>query len=378
MFYRLHTDGTRQHADLRGLFAGPTRTPCWLIGGGPSLSALPTDEIAASSAPKFAVNLAGHGLLRPDFWTSYDPTARFHRSIYLDPSVTKFVHRGRAMDLVPETTFKVCDCPATFFFNRDPHRGFHNFPDQPCGLREDADSIAQCEEPASAICDWQDSLIQAIEIACHLGFRTLYLAGCEMVIRPTQQQIDLAHANGVDYIDREPLRGFFDRCRKSGLTDEQLQADAPTSQYHFEEAKPLAAAIQTDFHYFRVAQYLRLSRRAMSLAGLELISVTPGSRLNDYFDYRPADEGLTEISNQYGDPRRESTQGRYTEPSLRQPDGLAPMCDFPPHNWPKGRPAAQVQPDQEAPKLRSSTSSRRRLRRAIEDLPEIAVPLPDH
>src|SRR5262245_23167651 len=91
MFYRLHTDGTRTEVALADAYAGPTRTACWLIGGGPSLVELPCQAIARSPVPKFAVNLAGTRLLRPTFWTSYDPSARFHRSIYLDASVTKFV-----------------------------------------------------------------------------------------------------------------------------------------------------------------------------------------------------------------------------------------------------------------------------------------------
>lgn len=378
MFYRLTTDGVRQDVSLESTFAGPTPTPCWIIGGGPSLSLLPTAAIAASPAPKFAVNLAGHHLLRPTFWTSYDPTARFHRSIYLDPSVIKFVHRCRAMDLVPETTFKVCESPSLYFFDRDPERGFHNYPELPPGASGSGGTANAREQPAAGkISDWQDSLVQSIEIAWQLGFRTLYLAGCDMVIRPPVEQLQLAAAVNIAYEPLEPLRSFYDRCRQAGLSDEQLARHSPDRQYHFDESKPLTAAAQTDFHYFRVAQYLRLSRRTMALAGLRLISVTPESRLNDAFEYSDVALALDSVHQLVGDPRCESTPGRYTGKESRQPTGLAPMRDFPPHNWPrlKADRQAAIQPPNQQRAARPPGENRKRFREALADPPEVPVPL---
>jgi hypothetical protein len=384
MFFRLHTDGVAQPVDLRGLFAGPERTACWIIGGGPSLADLPTGRIAASPLPKFCVNLAGHGLLRPTFWTSYDPTCRFQRSIYLDPSILKFVHRCRAMDLVPESTFKVCDCPATLFFEREPLRGFHDFLSQETRVKRQESQ--ERRDPAngsgllsldSGLTDWQDSLIQAIEIAFHLGFRKLYLAGCDMVVRPSAEQLALAKTAGIEHQPRETLRSFFDRCRQSGLPLSRFERLPQPGLYHFDESKSLAAAIQTDLHYFRVAQYLRLSRRAMSLAGLELISVTPDSRLNDCFAYIRIDETLTEIQSEVGDPSAEPTRGRYSQSQARLPDGLSPMKDFPPHNWKRrGEPPRTEPKPQRHPHPQAATPARGAARRGAappDALPEIPV-----
>jgi hypothetical protein len=368
MFYRLSPDGARRDVDLGDACAGPGRTPCWIIGGGPSLADLPAAEVAASPAAKFAVNLAGHGVLRPDFWTSYDPTARFLKSIYLDASITKFVHRARAMDLAPGTTFKVCECPATLFFDRQPQRGYHDFPAGGSGWSRPGGGAAS-DSPAQ-VTDWQDSLIQAIDIAWRLGFRTLYLVGCEMLVRPSAALVEAARRAGVEYRDREPLQDFMNRCRRAGCAPEELEAAGTAGQYHFDEVKPLAAAVQTDLHYFRVAQYLRLSRRAMSLAGLELISVTAGSRLNDYFRHLTVAEALAEVRRAVGDPATESTRGKYTSQSP-PPDDLAPMRDLPPHNWPRDkRPAAAALAEKDQQR-------RTRLRAALAELPEIAVPAGD-
>lgn len=316
-FYRLHTDDTRQFVPLEGTFAGPVASACWLIGGGPSLARLPWREIAGSPIPRMCVNLSGARLLRPTFWTSYDPSARFHRSVYLDPGVMKFVHRRRALDLVPETTFKVCDCPNLYFFDRDRERGFADF------LAPDRSGIA----------DWADSLVQAIDILHRLGFRTLYLAGCEMRIRPSPAQIARAAERGVTYNRRGVLQDFLKNCEAAGASAAELDALSSVEQYHFGERKPLRAAANTDFHYFRVVQYLRLSRRSMSLAGLRLVSVTPHSRLNDFFPYEPVRHVVRRLAREIGDPATEPTVGLYQDQEPRTPPHIGPMRDFCPQNW---------------------------------------------
>jgi hypothetical protein len=326
MFYRLNTDGTRRDIELGDLFAGPVRTACWIVGGGPSLSELPCAEIARSPAAKLGINLGGARLIRPNLWTSYDPSARFHRSVYLDASIWKFVHARRAMDLVPETTFKVCECPGTLFFDRDPQRGFADF----------------LPAVAKGVVDWNDTFVQAIEIAYRLGFRVLYLAGCDFHVRPSMAQIERAQGAGVGYAPRELLGDFCERCSAAGISRAELESLEPPAQYHFDERKPLGAAIQTDQHYFRTAQYLRLCRRALSLVGVELVSVTPESRLNDHFPYRAADEVLADLGATVGRPDEEPTRGLYTRVGMRTPAGVGPMRDLKPHHWKKkGEPPAE-------------------------------------
>ncbi|WP_437225283.1 hypothetical protein SH661x_003997 [Planctomicrobium sp. SH661] len=355
MFLRRATDGTRIPMPLENQFAGPTSTPCWIIGAGPSLNQLAADQIVNSPAPRFCINLAGSGLLRPHFWTSYDPTARFHRSIYLDPGVMKFVHEGRAMDLVPETTFKVCDSPSLYLIDRERQRGFHDFPGT----------------GTSPVTDWQDSLIQAIEIAFRLGFRELYLVGCEMTVRPSPALLKIASGKGVRYQPRELLGTFIRRCEEAGLARRELEELSTDSQYHFDEQKSLTAAIQTDAHYFRIVQTLRLCRRSMALAGLQLHSVTPRSRLNADFPCLSVAQACQRIQKLPGDPRSEQTRGRYSENRDRRPKHLTQMRDVRPHFWPvegKGAAAAAAPVKEQIPPDPHS-----RLLRAIDALPEIPI-----
>jgi len=300
-FFRLATDQHLTPAAWDGVCAGPVPAACWMIGGGPSLARLPCEDIARSPAPKFAINLAGHRLMRPNFWTAYDPSIRFHKSLYLDAGIVKFLPRSRAMDLVPESNFKVCDCPQTYFFDRDPQRGYHDF----------------LSSETLGIVDWADSLVQAIDIAYRLGFRKLYLAGCELLVRPSRELIARAARVDVTYTDGEPLADFVRRCRAAGLNDHDLQASQLERQYHFDEEKPFESAVRTDTHYFRIVQSLRLCRSAMATAGLQLISVTPRSRLNDFFPYQPAEAVLDELRQEIGDPACEPTRGLYTQTTDR-------------------------------------------------------------
>ncbi len=312
MFYQMHTDRQLQPVDLAHRFAGPMASSCWLIGGGPSLAELPIEEIARTPTPRMAINLAGTHLLRPTFWTAYDPSSRFHRSVYLDPSIMKFVPKRRGMDLVPGTTFKVCESPNLFVFEQDKQRGFANF----------------VHPLHQTIIDWADSFVQAIDILYQLGFRKIYLAGCDMQVHPSESMKTLAQNRGLSYDERSPLRTFVDRCRHIGLSRQQLDELERPPQYHFDEDKPLMSAVNTDMHYFKVVQFLRLSRRAMSLAGLELISVTPGSRLNDHFRYQEAGEVCRELRAIVGDPSMETTRGRYTRIDVQGTDARHEMKDL--------------------------------------------------
>ncbi len=231
LFARLETDGNETAMRLEDLYAGPQPSACWLIGGGPSLSMLPTRRIAASALPKMSINLAGIRLLRPNFWTSYDPTARFHRSIYLDPGITKFVHRRRAMEIVPNSTFKVCECPNVLVFDRQK-RGYSEF----------------VSPLATGILDWADSLVQAIDLLYRLGFRIIYLAGCEMQIRLSPQQKNFARNRGIEHDSRLPLKHFMRQCKRGGIASQDFDRIPGPSQYHFDDRKPFAAAVQTDWH----------------------------------------------------------------------------------------------------------------------------------
>ena len=173
-------------------------------------------------------------------------------------------------------------------------------------------------------------MMQAIDILYRLGFRTIYLAGCEMRVRPSPEHLRWAEQAGCESRPLESLSDFLKRFAEHGVSRSELEQLAAGQQYHFDERKPLAAAVQTDQHYFRIAQCLRLSRSCLVDHGLDLISVTPGSRLNDYFPYRPVEGVLDDIRQTVGNPQQENTRGCYTETVPRWSTELGPIGDVPP------------------------------------------------
>lgn len=318
-FFRGTTDRQRIVANLKGNYLAPYGSACWLIGGGPSLTQEMADVIQRTPVPVMGVNLAGSGLLRPTFWTSYDPTSRFLQSVYLDAGIMKFVNFRRSSDLAPETTYKVCECPNLYFFEGDRERGFDDFLDW----------------NHNRIADWNDSFVQAIDILYQLGFRRIFLAGCEMHIKVSDEMRRYANVREVSLGENVSLSEFVSECERRGICRKELMGLDSARVYHFDQEKSLAAAIATDAHYFRVSQFLRLSRLSMSRVGLQLVSVTPGSRLNDYFPYQDVAEVAAEICEHVGNPSEEVTAGLYAKTGPRLPKLDWRMRDFQPLHWPE-------------------------------------------
>lgn len=363
LFSRMATDGTSVDVteSLMNLYAGTESTACWIVGAGPSLLTAPVDLIERSPAPKIGVNLSGRGpdghppLLTPDIWTCYDPTIRFHRSIFLNPRTAKFIRSPRYRDLVPDTTFKVCDCPSTYLIKTSGgRRGYTDF------LDPKAESILDC----------LDSFCQALDIGFRLGFRTFYCVGTDFITRPSDAQIQLARSRGVDYVDGEVLHldrdqnprrsdllsHFIDACVKHwggaerSVVIKELEAVDREGQYSFDERKPIISAVQSDAHYWRTVQYLRQSRRNMALNGVKLISCTPGSRLNAWFPQTTPEGAALTIRQQCGIPEAELNSGRYGRTFEQLAPKLPYHSDIPPYDWKNGkRPEVGPPPEVDIP-----------------------------
>lgn len=404
IFNRLGTDDSVIPCPhLEGSYSAAFPAPVFLIGGGPSLTSMPVDLINRTPAPKFCMNLAGSGkdghppLIRPNLWSSYDPSVRFHKSIYLDPSIQKFVCRSRRMDLIPDSLYKVCDAPNLFFFDRK-QRGYRDFIGGDDGIVDCRDTFAQC-----------------LDICYRLGFRTIYLLGTEMQVSPSHAQIEVAREAGVKYdktrgettwhdpatnneITRSTLADFVTACRLAGLMPKCSECDGKPvigdgtmepcatcggsgeewkilqvdreEQYAFSERKPFQSAISTDNHYFTVAQHLRLARRSFVDRGLRIISCTPRSRLNDIFEYVSVEQACLDITRLIGDPLTESTAGLYTG-SRSAGTGFRHTRDIPPYRWDTGDhkgPIPQEAIDAVAAVKADQNSRGRFLNRIIENL----------
>lgn len=364
---------------IENRYLAPFPAPLWLIGAGPSLRDEDIEAINASPAPKFCMNLSGCDrdgkppMIRPDFWTAYDTTCRFHRSVYLDPGVTKFVCKSRRMDIIAGTPYRVYQAPNTYFFERE-YRHFEKF------LNPESGKILDC----------QDTFIQAIDIAYRLGFRKIFMVGVELAVLPSDEQILLAGENGVEY-DMETmstvmekgrgplLRDFDARCIQKGMQrdcnpGEDCDNDGKKrtildvgrpQHYSMSESRKWQTTLRADEHYYRTTQYLRMSMTSLSQHGLQLVCCTSPSRLADYFGYTPVGDACAWIHDMVGNPAEETCAGKYEEVD-KPGDGFMPIRDYKPHG---------IDPENTVNNFHRKTDDERLVafREKIADIPEEAL-----
>lgn len=351
LFYRStvggkHTDAT---ATLRGLYSSPKGVGCWIIGGGPSILTLPPETLAAinaSPAPKFAINLAGRGpdssgwLIKPTLWTSFDPTTSFTPSIFNDPTITKFVRKGREMDLVPGSPTKLCSCPSTFFIGRQGTVDFEDF------------------LPTDRVNDSRDSFIQALSIGYLLGFREFYLVGVDMKIVPSDAQLEawgvgrtvMWKEGAKEPVQSDLLKHIVETAAKAQKKTKEAiikegEAVEREGQYAFCERKDLGAALHADMHYWERVQELRLAAPFLVDAGVSLLQTNFDSRLNeavcDAVYEAEISSILDTLSESVGCPKNETTVGKYTG----KPKDYIPVYqrDVKPYRWPEQAKKADPQ-----------------------------------
>lgn len=334
IFFRSNTDKVRTECpELLNMYLGShAPPPVWIVGSGPSLNSESAKIIRSTNAPVMAMNFSGRGddgeppLITPDLWTAFDPSPRFHGSIFMNPLVKKFINGGRTMDIVPGTALKACDMPNMYFYDLE-NRPYSEF------FTEEGVGILHC----------LDSLILALDICFRLGFRTFYLVGTDLRISPSKEQRELCESKGIrfvsdiswemldpkygqapnkeqtDKVTTDILRHLLLELVRKGAADNVTKAatllescNAREDQYRFTERKPAMAAATCDEHYWRTIQYLRLAKKNMIQKGVKLINCTEGSRLAPFFGYNSVEDSAKEISQLYPDPSSEPTTGRYT------------------------------------------------------------------
>ena len=74
---------------LRGMISSKS---VFLIGGGPSINALPLELLAKKGVWSLAINnVAAHPRIRPQAFIAADPPEKFSHSIWADPGIMKFI-----------------------------------------------------------------------------------------------------------------------------------------------------------------------------------------------------------------------------------------------------------------------------------------------
>ncbi|GIX05581.1 MAG: hypothetical protein KatS3mg114_1450 [Planctomycetaceae bacterium] len=320
LFHRWDLTGQLQPLGLEQLWGGAQPPACWIMGTGPSWQQLPSAEIGRSPWPRWALNHFPPSQPPPQFFTAYDPPPRFARQVWRDARILKLIPQRWADILLPGTSLAVCECPGVIFFTSDADR-------------EPQQLLAP---QAGGIADFRDTFLQALELAWWLGFRRLYAVGCEFRVEPPAEWLAHARRLQIPLNDQPSLATLYDRLKQRGWDPSALSAEITYSVYHFAHRRSWTEAVACDRHYQRVVQQLRLARTNLSRYGLQLISVTPGSRLNDWFPYKPIEEVLAEadravpcetIPTWYQQPTSCSTSSAYDAALCSLWTPLAPPRD---------------------------------------------------
>lgn len=173
---------------LRDQFAGQR---CFLLGGGPSLKSV---DLAALQRPGITIAAMNNvaTMIRPDIWFCVDQPRNFHETIWRDPGVMKFtfdkhlptcsVDSWNGKEFV-HSGLRARDCPNVWGF---AHR--HGW---------DANSFLTDHVPTWGVnSDTEDPektsrhqsvMLPSLWLLYWLGFRTVYLLGCDFTIPPNWQ-----------------------------------------------------------------------------------------------------------------------------------------------------------------------------------------------
>jgi hypothetical protein len=167
MFFR----SNGMNADLVDLYAGQT---LFLVLNGGSLSGFDWGRLKKPGICTFGVNNGAHAF-RPNFWTCVDDPTRFMRSIWADPTITKFVPMAHFEKPIWDTEkngvseWRVKDFPNVHGYRRNEAFKAEQW------LFEDTINWGN----HSKLGGGRSVMLAALRIAFLLGFRKVCLVGCD-------------------------------------------------------------------------------------------------------------------------------------------------------------------------------------------------------
>lgn len=189
----LRVTDARKHPTtaLHGLLAGAA---VFLVGGGPSLKAVDTQQLNTRGIWSLGINNVA-GNVPVNAFVCSDPPRKFHWGIFADPRIMKFLpvpklgsgrDRGRMRQKLKDGTFewlKVCakDCPNVWGFERRswimPDATFFTDPAASWGSQDVG--VRLTGQPKTAC-----TMLLGLRILHYLGARTVFLLGCDFRMSP--------------------------------------------------------------------------------------------------------------------------------------------------------------------------------------------------
>jgi len=195
----------------------------FLICGGPSFGKLDHAPLARPGVVTMSVNNSVR-TFRPNMWVSVDSPDHWIRSVWLDPTIMKWVpisHSPKKIFNSDSWTFmdlRVGDCPNIVYYKRNEHFQAKQF------LWEDCFNWGNHKKFGGG----RTVMLPAIRILYILGFRRVYLLGCDLNMSDTYGY----------HFDQDRHKGSV---KGNNETYEKLKG-------WFKELRPLFE--QQDFHVF--------------------------------------------------------------------------------------------------------------------------------
>lgn len=280
--------------DLVGQYRGAT---AFLISNGPSLASGRYD-LSLLKAPgilTYGIN-NGPKTIRPNFWSCVDDPKRFLKSIWLDPTITKFVPFGHAEKRLfdndkwedgvirpnplngKDKEFLVGDCPNVYYFRRNSKFVANRF------LWENTINWGNHKDYGGC----RTVLLSVIRILFLLGFRKVYLLG-----------VDLNMSSTKTY--------HFDEQRDPGSVKGNMETYSKMNEEYFPSLKK----------YFDAVDF-------------KIYNCTEGSKLTA-FPFVKYEDAIAETVGFLGEVKNERTWGLYSKPEIRQKFKDEPTIDKKPH-----------------------------------------------
>ncbi len=200
---------------IEGMYKGAS---CFIILSGPSTNQLNLSLLDRPNIVTFGVNNSPT-IIRPKLWTCVDDPEKFMISIFRDPLITKFIPVKKQKKRIFDNTkwamsdMIVKDCPNVIYYHRN----------------EKFDPLTYLTEPTI---NWgshkkhggrRSVFLAAIKICYLLGFKRIFLLGCDFHMKVNSQNYSWAQdrtknsvkGNNTSYTAMEErfnlLRPLFDK-----------------------------------------------------------------------------------------------------------------------------------------------------------------------
>jgi hypothetical protein len=259
---------------LDGMYKGAS---AFLVGSGPSLVKEQYNKLKMPGVLTFGMNNSAK-IVRPNMWTCVDDPCRFLYSVWMDPSIMKFVPQASFEKPIWDSTVKdgkqqwrltktkVGDCPNVFGYRRNEK--FH----APRFFTENTINWGCHREYGGC----RSVMLAAIRIMFILGIRRIYLAGVDLKM------------------------------------DEE-------NKYSFAEGRTKGAIKNNQNTYNRMlTDYFPKLKQEAEKWGLEIICCNAESDLCKIFSHRSFEDAIKDVTYDIGDITQEKTEGMYLAQNEKQ------------------------------------------------------------